>query len=761
MSINTNINWEVKTSGTRNSGSAFNPSNAQAGLNYAYGDDYEIFTITDLELSNSSAPDILVYVLNASTGSLPSGSYDLGVQYLILDGNNNIIVTSPYTDDTISITLNDSLLVTSPSVPYPFTHYRVFLKPTVGSNAYVQSDANNRNIFPNGVNANISSYASTAYIVVPNDGTALTLNSTARPFISDDIGNFICIESNHFGFRSLDASEVSPSEWITMGETSNEPWAAWIDILETRTLKQMSLVMWAQGSPSGDIFFELRSDNAGVPSNTVLTVGGFAAGSLTSSPAWYDLSINVVCSPGRYWFVFYPDVTIDIANYIKVGRKSGVNYINDEHLYSYDTLSTTWTSVDDGIAVALDTSWNSTDIWGDANATDYVRNYGNLRLEILGVDALGRAVVHTQEYLANIDAVNGIGFLGGADSNFIRVFESADIPSLKGNIYLQSGTYTLNEPLILQNVSILGYDITHEDNADKPVIEVNVATGSGLYALDGGDGLIKIDADNIKLENLEIDGNSYCEKIIYIEECNALIQNCHIHHGTKVGIGISAGSNKNIYIKNTHINNISGSYGAIYNNTDGNIFVDTSSIIDSTGCGIYNKNAAIKINNFIADNISGTGLSAGHGLYLVNPSNVDITFSTFNECNHGVHIQGTSVVKIYNSLFTNCYSGIGISATSPSSIHNTLERNAFYNNTAYIISTTYSYSKNEIILSSNPYVTSTLIPNGNATGGARLVGTAAPDKFIILDFSQKLDVGAVQSFGNTPIPRRAPTVSLF
>jgi hypothetical protein len=90
-----------------------------------------------------------------------------------------------------------------------------------------------------------------------------------------------------------------------------------------------------------------------------------------------------------------------------------------------------------------------------------------------------------------------------------------------------------------------------------------------------------------------------------------------------------------------------------------------------------------------------------------------------------------------------------------------LERNAFYNNTAYIISTTYSYSKNEIILSSNPYVTSTLIPNGNATGGARLVGTAAPDKFIILDFSQKLDVGAVQSFGNTPIPRRAPTVSLF
>jgi hypothetical protein len=35
MSINTNINWEVKTSGTRNSGSAFNPSNAQAGLNYA------------------------------------------------------------------------------------------------------------------------------------------------------------------------------------------------------------------------------------------------------------------------------------------------------------------------------------------------------------------------------------------------------------------------------------------------------------------------------------------------------------------------------------------------------------------------------------------------------------------------------------------------------------------------------------------------------------------------------------------------------
>jgi hypothetical protein len=140
---------------------------------------------------------------------------------------------------------------------------------------------------------------------------------------------------------------------------------------------------------------------------------------------------------------------------------------------------------------------------------------------------------------------------------------------------------------------------------------------------------------------------------------------------------------------------------------------------------------------------------------------VDISFSTFNECKHGVYIQGTSVVKIFNSLFSTCYSGIGISATSPNSIHNTIERNGFYSNTAFIISNTYSYSKNPIILSSNPYTSSTLIPNGNANGGAQLVGTASPDKFIILDYSQKLDVGAVQSFGNTPIPRRSPTVSLI
>lgn len=126
MSINTNINWEVQTTGTRNSGSAFNPSNLQAGLNYSYGDDYDIFQISDLELGNCDVPNILVYVLNASSGSLPSGSYDLGVQYLILDGNNNIYATSPYIDDTISITANDSLLITSPSIPHPFTHYRVF-----------------------------------------------------------------------------------------------------------------------------------------------------------------------------------------------------------------------------------------------------------------------------------------------------------------------------------------------------------------------------------------------------------------------------------------------------------------------------------------------------------------------------------------------------------------------------------------------------------------------------------------------------------
>ena len=761
MSTNTNINWEVQTTGTRNSGSAFNPSNSQAGLNYSYGDDYDIFQISDLELGNCDAPNILVYVLNASSGSLPSGSYDLGVQYLILDGNNNIYATSPYIDDTISITANDSLLITSPSIPHPFTHYRVFLKPTVGSTAYIQLDSNSTSIFSNGVNATISSYSTSSSITVPNDGTALTLSSVARPFISDDIGNFICIESNHFGFRSKDASTASPTEWITMGETSNEPWAAWVDILNTRTVKQLSLIMWAEGSPTGDIFFELRTDNSGVPSNTVLTVGGLAAGSLTSSPAWYDLNVNVVCSPGRYWFVFYPDVTINAMNYIKVGRKSGVNFINTEHLYSYDTPSTTWTSVDDDIAVALDVSWNTSDIWGDANATDYVRNLGNLRLEILGIDSSDRAIVYTDDYLAPVGSVNGIGFLGGSDSDLMRVLESANNPGLKGNLYLQADTYILNEPLILQNISILGYDLTHDDNLTKPVLEVNTATGSGLYALDGGDGLIKIDADNIKIENLEIDGKSYCEKIVYIEECNATIQNCNIHHGTKVGVGISANNTKNIYIRNTHLSNITGSYGAIYNNTNGNLFLDTSSVVDSSSCAVYSKNSSIKINNFIADNISGSGITAGNGLYLLNPSSVDVSFSTFNECKHGIYIQGTSVVKIFNSLFSTCFNGIGISATTPNSIHNSIERNAFYSNTSYLISNTYSYSKNPIIISSNPYTSSTLIPNGNANGGAKLVGAASPDKFIILDFAQKLDVGAVQSFGNTPIPRRAPTVSLI
>ena len=761
MSINTNINWEVQTSGTRNSGSAFNPSNIQAGLNYSYGDDYNIFQISDLQLVYCDSPSILVYVLNSSTGFLPSGSYDLGVQYLILDGNNNIYATGPYTEDTISITANDSLLITSPSIPHPFTHYRVFLKPSPGSTAYIQSDNTSRNIFPNGVNANITTYTTSDSLSVPSDGTALTLASLSRPFISDDIGNFICIESTHFGFRSKAASTVSPSQWISMGATSNEPWAAWVDIQYTRTVKQMSLVMWAEGSPSGDIFFELRSDNAGVPSNTVLTVGGFAAGSLTSSPTWYDLSVNVVCSPGRYWFVFYPDITISASNYIKVGRKSGVNYINDEHLYSYNTLSSTWTSINDGIAVALDVSWNTSDIWGDANATDYVKNFGNLRCEILGVDSSDRAVIFTDDYLAPVGSVNGIGFLGGSDNDLMRVYESANNPGLKGNLYLQAATYTLNEPLILQNFSIIGYDVVHDDNTDKPLLEVNMMTGAGLYALDGGDGLIKIDADNIKIENLEIDGNSYCEKIIYIEECNATIQNCHIHHATKVGVGISANSSKNIYIKNTHINNIFGSYGAIYNNTNGNLFLDTSSVIDSSGCAVYCKNASIKINNFIADNISGSGFTAGNGLYLINPSSVDVSFSTFNECKHGIYIQGTSVVKIFNSLFSTCYSGIGISATSPNSIHNTIERNGFYSNTSYLVSNTYSYSKNPIIISSNPYTSNSLIPNGNANGGAKLVGTAFPDKFIILDYAQKLDVGAVQSFGNSPIPRRSPTVSLI
>jgi hypothetical protein len=59
----------------------------------------------------------------------------------------------------------------------------------------------------------------------------------------------------------------------------------------------------------------------------------------------------------------------------------------------------------------------------------------------------------------------------------------------------------------------------------------------------------------------------------------------------------------------------------------------------------------------------------------------------------------------------------------------------------------------------NDYVDFTL--NTTTGSGSALIGIAYPTDFLGTASSQKLDIGAVQTYGNQPTPRRHPTITFF
>ena len=773
MPINYDIDWEVRPTGNKLTGSGFNTTNPDAGINYSYNSTYQTFNYNDLTWDINDAPNEQVITTSAGAGNFSAGSYYVGIRYVGLGASNQVLATSQITETLVTTNLNDRIDINNLFITesHPFTHIQLTIRESTGSNAYFVEDTGNT-VFALDSNYFINQYsASGTGISVPDIGNVYKLSSNDRPFESNDIGNFILIENNHVGFRSLAGTGMSTTPVTELARTTIDPLAAWFDITDsTKNVKRISMVMWSVGSPSGDLILELRPDNGGVPSNIVLSFGGVAASSLTSTPQWIDINVNVFCTTGRYWIVTYLDGVSDNSNYIRIGRKSGAFGINNQHLFSYNSGTSTWTSVNDGIAVAIDASWSGSDWWTDGNLTTHIENNGNLRFEILNINASNEALVFNPNvFVAELGSFNGVGVLGGADNSIYRVNETAIRQNLSGTINIKGGTYSISNPLTLSNISLRGYDTNHNDYLNtRALLQVDTGSDSTQYEV-GSSGMINISADHCTLSSLEIDGQNFAEKLIQIGSSHVFITDCYFHDALNNAIIIDADPIRTIMVDNSYFENISDTTStpaAILCNSANNIDLMHCFFDSITGTAIYSNGVSFSAQFCVFNNMNGLGAQKGKAIYINSTENAHIHYCTFNDTSSsGVYITGDGHFFITNSIFTNIGDyAIIIDPAYPAAFG--LERidgNGFYNNLGNVVNNnTFSSGLRPFIFSSDPYtdvVNKDFRLNSNFGGGYSLIGAAYPQKFTHTTLPQKLDLGAVQTYGNTPVPRRNPTIS--
>ena len=783
MAINHNIHWEIRNTGTEKSGAGFNSSNQNAGLNYSYGANYQLITIDDLELDHADLfkPGIPSWSLS-NGGTFPGGTYYIGIRYVALGGSGEIKAKSELVEYADFIPNGKTVVINSPADPgYPFDHYQVFVRELAGSSTYAQLQNYGGGEVASSIGTNLSlnsfstSYTSILVSNLPDKGNVYQLASTGRPFVADDIGNFIYIENNNIGFRSKAASLVDVSNYVEIGKSNNYLFAAWFDLSETKTVKQISAALWAVGSPSGDLFLELRTNNSGAPSDTILASGGINANTLGSSPEWLDVSVNSTLAPGRYWIVINFDTTPDISNYVRLGRKTSTGFqnLNEMHLYQYNTSTLAWSNVDTGLAVAIGVTWNTANIWGDGDYSPFLINKGSLRFEIQNVES-NVALVFSDYFISAIGTTAGYGYLGGASNNLLSLNEHATEFALDSLAHVKAANYTLYEPLVLSHMSLSGYEATRYDIANRPVFIVDTGVDPSLYDYTTGDGVIDIVGDKIQINNIEVDGNDFAEKLLTATDKSLLILNCWFHNSAHTALVFGTGSSQAIWVEATRISDIltaSALSAGIYVGNANHLNVINCFVNNISGCGIYATGMSLRTEYCIFHEISGAFTNNGHGIIADECTDVKLSFLTVNNCSKsGVNFRKSGNIVVSNSLFTNG-TDHGILLDMDFSYSFGLSRiynNAFYNNGGNQVEVNPPVISQigPITLLTSPYVHIGIdyvdFTLNTATGsGAQLVGQALPSSFQGTNSTQKLDIGAVQTYGNQPSPRRNPIISLF
>lgn len=776
MSLRKNLDFEIIPSGSSQTGSGFNSNNPNAGVNYSYGNDYQVFSYDDLAINYYNAPDLPNFSLASGLGSFTANTFYVGIRFISIDELGQIEAISQLTEDTVTVSNNDRLDIAAPlDAIHPFTHYQITLRTTASSIAYVQlfnGGAENYIAITEQFFVNSYYTAGSSISSLPSYGNIYKLSSTDRPFISDDIGNFILIENNHIGFRSANATSIDSSPAIEVCKTTNDPVAAWFDITSsTKVVRRISAVMWAEGSPSGDLFLELRTDNSGVPSNTVLGFGGINASTLTSTKTWVDINVNVSCAPGRYWIVIYLDNTPSLTDYIRVGRKSGEFGIDNQHYYTYNSGTSTWTSVNDGVAVAIDASWNSTDWWTAGNLTTLIENKANLRYEIININS-GDGLIYKpdSEILSSIPSIGGLGYLGGAETSIVRAIEFINLQTYFSNLNIKDSTYIIDSPLTLSHCHLHGYSTIHDDFSDiRPLIKLDPSASPVQFQF-ANSGMIVVTRDHLEITSLEFDGSNVAEKIISVGDYNIYMSNCYLHSSLNNAIVIDGSSNCVSVIDNIHIGDISdanSSASGILLNNGVSLDISHSFFDNITGCGIRTIGVPLSAQFCVFNNINGATGIKGIGIRVDDASTCHIHYCTFHDMQrNALYVYGEGHAFINNNIFSTCGDyAVVISPSSPGSIGmQRIDSNAFYNNTPGNVTNdnTLGSGTRFYSVTANPFANSSTKDfrlNSAISAGYGLIGTARPQYFTETTLPQKLDVGAVQTYGNSPVPRRNPTIS--
>lgn len=780
MPINHHIDFEITTNGTFNAGAGYNYSNSNKGLDYTYGINKQTININNLQLSYASGPFVpgIPSWSVSSGGSIPSATYYIGIRYIAFGGNGEIIAKSEIVEYSDSIPANSQITINSPSAPgYPFTHYQVFMRNSTDTLFYLQLQnyaGQNTGTFI-GTNLILSSFSKTFSSIqvssLPEKGN-LRFLSANRNFVSNDIGNFINIENNHLGYRSVNASNVLANVVTEVGRTTLDPYAFWFELTSTKLVKKISLVLSKAGSPTGDFFVEIRTNNNNVPSGNVLEFNGIGASQITNNPTWYDFNFNTNLAAGKYWIIFYLlEGNVSNTDYIKVGRinSTGFTDYSQNHLYYFNSNNYTWNNSGIVQPIAFDVIWGSEQLWGQGLVSDFVSNKGNLRLEILNVHN-NKALVCSDFYISEINASNGFGILGGSSNDIVSIIETANIFGYSSKLHIKNGTHILNKTLTLSKASIHGYQINRYDYGLQPTIIANNTVNSSNFT----SGLINIVADSVEIINCDLDGNNFTNSVINSTDKSFYLSHCEIKNSNQYGIYLGPGTFKNIWIENSSIYNISGnilSASAIYILSNNLVSINNCFIRNIVGSGINAVSCSLSMKFTIVHNISGNLSTYGHGIFIENCRDARLNFNTFNNCsNSGIYLLNSGLVIITNSIFSNnADHGILIDSVNPLSFKLcNINNNAFYNlgGNTFESDPTYLIQINPIILNSNPYVsinenTLDLTPNSSSISGQALIGKAIPKEFYGIASEQILDIGAVQSFGNQPSSRRAPVIYLY
>ena len=180
---------------------------------------------------------------------------------------------------------------------------------------------------------------------------------------------------------------------------------------------------------------------------------------------------------------------------------------------------------------------------------------------------------------------------------------------------------SLGERDVTANPTILSGDIgTAGDNSDNAVRVVTMLDTSSSSVLDG----FTISDGNANVPDIGIDGGG-----IFSERSQAILRNLTVTNNTAAGLGggMYAQDSLNQLTNVDFVSNTASSGGAVYNNTSGSIFTDTtfeSNSSENSGGAILNE-----ASNIIIDEATFTGNVAGAAGGAV--FNADLSNSVIND----------------------------------------------------------------------------------------------------------------------------------